>query len=76
MANTIMGARPEIQAEIERALEILQKHNYRALVTEDSAGDLKIRFEFGANDQNFHFKKGEWEDAGTVEKKIVDDLDI
>lgn len=76
MQNTITGGSPEVQQEIEQALEALKKNKYKATVGEESAGDLAIRFELGATDQTLKFKKDEWRKPGAVKKKIVDDLDI
>ena len=75
MPNTITGGSPEIQGEIESALDELKKNNYKAVVQENG-DELDIRFEFGANDQTLKFKQGDWRTAGAVQKKIVDDLDI
>jgi hypothetical protein len=76
MPNTVIGASPEVQQEIEHALEMLKKNKYKATVGGETAGDLSIRFEFGATDQTLKFKKDEWRKKGAVEKKIIDDLDI
>lgn len=77
MPNTVVGGSPEIQAEIERALQVLKKDKYKAVVEDSGAdGDLAIRFAFGATDQTLKFKKDEWRKTGAIEKKIVDDLDI
>lgn len=76
MPNTVMGGTPEIQQEIEHALQVLKKDRYRATVGDGTAGELAIRFEFGATDQTLKFKKDEWRKKGAIEKKIVDGLDI
>jgi len=77
MANTITGGSPEVREEIERALAVLKKDKYRAIVQENgSSGELSIRFEFGANDQTLKFTKDEQRNKGAIEKKIIDDLDI
>lgn len=77
MPNTVVGASPEVQQEIEHALEVLKKNRYKATVQDDGgSGELSIRFEFGATDQTLKFKKDEWRKKGAVEKKIIDDLDI
>lgn len=76
MPNTVVGESPEVREEIEHALQVLKKDKYKATVSGGSEGDLSIRFEFGATDQTLKFKKDEWRKKGTVEKKIIDDLDI
>jgi len=76
MPNTITGGSPEVTQQIEHALQVLKKDRYKAAVQEDPAGDLAIRFEFGATDQTVKFKKDDWRKPGAVEKKIIDDLDI
>jgi hypothetical protein len=76
MPNTVIGAPPEVQQEIEHALQVLKKDKYKATVNNGAEGDLSIRFEFGATDQTLKFKKDEWRKKGAIEKKIMDDLDI
>jgi hypothetical protein len=76
MPNTITGGSPEVREEIERALAVLKKDKYKATVQETEAGELSLRFEFGANDQTMKFDKNEQRNKGAIEKKIIDDLDI
>jgi organic radical activating enzyme len=74
MPNTIIGGSPEVKEEIERALAVLKKDKYKATVQD--AGELSIRFEFGANDQTLKFSKDERQKRGAIEKKIVDKLEL
>lgn len=76
MANTIVGGSPEVREEIERALSVLKKDRYKAMVGDGGSGEISIRFEFGANDQTMKFSRDEQAKRGAIEKKIVDDLDI
>jgi hypothetical protein len=76
MPNTVIGGSPEVQEEIEHALQALRKNKYKATVGDGTAGELSIRFEFGATDQTLKFKKDEWRKKGAIEKKIIDGLDI
>jgi organic radical activating enzyme len=74
MPNTITGGSPELREEIERALTVLKKDKYKAIVQD--TGELSIRFEFGANDQTLKFNKDEQRHKGAVEKKIIDKLEL
>lgn len=74
--NVVQSGPPEVEAEIKRALEVLQKRGYQVDASEGPSGDLAIDFKFGATEQTLKFSKDEWQRPGTVEKRIVDDLDI
>ena len=74
--NVVQSAPPEVETEIKRALEVLQKRGYQVDASQGPAGDLSIDFKFGATEQTLKFSKDEWRTPGTVEKRIVEDLDI
>jgi hypothetical protein len=76
MSDNIINAPPELQAEITSALTVLKKKGYRVNVEEGAAGELLLHFRFGENEQTLKVTRDERQKAGTVEKHIVDKLDI
>lgn len=76
MRENVINAPPELQEEINRGLAALKKQGYRVNAIEDGSGDLALDFQFGATEQTLKFSKDEWRTRGTVEKRILDKLDI
>ena len=76
MENTVVGASPEIDEEINRALSTLKKRRYQATVQEDSSGQHAITFKLGETEQTMRFTDNEWRQKGAIEKKIIDKLEI
>ncbi len=76
MQENVVSAPPEVQDEIKRGLDTLKKHGYQVTARQDSSGDLSIDFRFGASEQTLKFANDEWKKPGTVEKRIVENLDI
>jgi hypothetical protein len=76
MQENVVSAPPEVQDEIQRGLDTLKKHGYQVTAQPNSSGELTIDFKFGATEQTLKFTKDEWSKAGTVEKRIVDKLEI
>jgi hypothetical protein len=76
MRENVITAPPELQEEINRALNVLKKGGYTVKANEDSSGELSLDFRFGATEQVMKFAKDEWRHKGTVEKRIIDKLEI
>lgn len=77
MPNNVITAPTEISDEINRAFETLKKTRYEATAHEDQNSDeLSLEFRLGESRQVLKFTKGEWRKPGTVEKKIIDKLEI
>lgn len=76
MAQNVIDAPPELQEEINRGLAALKKNGYRVTAKKEGSGDLAIDFQFGATEQKLKFSANEWQKPGTVEKRILDKLDI
>jgi hypothetical protein len=76
MAENTITVPPQIETEIAAGLAALKKKGYRVTADESAAGELSLRFEFGANEQILKFANNEWQKPGTVEKRILDKLDI
>jgi hypothetical protein len=76
MRENVITAPPELQEEINRALNVLKKGGYTVKANEDSSGELSLDFRFGATEQVMKFTKDEWRHKGTVEKRIIDKLEI
>lgn len=76
MAQNVIDAPPELQEEINRGLAALKKNGYRVTAKKEGSGDLAIDFQFGATEQKLKFAANEWQKPGTVEKRILDKLDI
>lgn len=76
MRENVIDAPPELHEEISRGLAALKKNGYRVTAKQAGPDDLAIDFQFGATEQTLKFAKGEWQKKGTVEKRILDKLDI
>lgn len=76
MAENTITVPPQIEPEIVAGLAVLKKKGYRVQASEGTGGELALRFEFGANDQVLKFTADEWKKPGSVEKRIIDKLDI
>lgn len=76
MRENVVTAPPEVQDEINRALNVLKKGGYQVNASESPSGDLALDFKFGATEQVLKFTKDEWRNKGAVEKRIVDKLEI
>jgi hypothetical protein len=76
MRENVIDAPPELQEEISRGLAALKKNGYRVAAKQSSSGELDLDFQFGATEQKLKFTKDEWQKKGTVEKRILDKLDI
>lgn len=76
MRENVVTAPPEVQDEIIRALNVLKKGGYQVKASEASSGELSLDFRFGATEQQLKFAKDEWRNTGTVEKRIIDKLEI
>jgi hypothetical protein len=76
MQQNVIDASPEIQNEITRGLAALKKNGYRVVAQKDESGGLAIDFQFGASEQKLKFTADEWQRPGTIEKRIIDNLDI
>ena len=76
MRENVITAPPELQQEIERALNVLKKGGYTVNANEASSGELALDFRFGATEQVMRFAKDEWRQKGTIEKRIIDKLEI
>jgi hypothetical protein len=76
MRENVITAPPEVEEEIQRALSVLKKGGYTVTANEASSGELALDFRFGATEQVMKFTKGEWRQKGTVEKRIIDKLEI
>ncbi len=76
MRENVITAPPEVQNEINRALATLKKGGYQVTTQENPSGDLALDFKFGATEQTLKFTRDEWQKPGTVEKRIIDKLEI
>lgn len=76
MRENVVTAPPEVQDEINRALNVLKKGGYKVNASQGSSGELSLDFQFGATEQMLKFAKDEWRNKGTVEKRIIDKLEI
>lgn len=75
MQENTITAPPQIQSEIVAALDVLKKKGYQ--VTSEKNGDeLWLHFQFGEYEQVLKFSQDALQEPGTVEKRIIDDLDI
>ena len=76
MTENTITVPPEIEPEVVAGLAALKKKGYRVQADEGTGGELALHFEFGANEQILKFAGDEWQKPGTVEKRIIDKLDI
>jgi hypothetical protein len=76
MRENVIDAPPELHEEINRGLAALKKNGYRVTAKQGGSGELALDFQFGATEQTLKFVKDEWQKKGTVEKRILDKLDI
>jgi hypothetical protein len=76
MAENTISVPPQIESEVAAGLAALKKKGYRVTADESRTGELALRFEFGANEQILKFTNNDWQKPGTVEKRIIDKLDI
>jgi len=76
MRENVITAPPEVQDEIQRALNVLKKGGYTVNANEAPSGELALDFRFGATEQVMKFAKDEWRQKGTIEKRIIDKLEI
>jgi hypothetical protein len=74
--DDIITAPPQIEPEIVAGLAAMKKKGYRVTTDEGSSGEILLHFRFGESEQTLKFSKDEWQKSGTVEKRIVDKLDI
>ncbi|MBV8896900.1 MAG: hypothetical protein JO051_10350 [Acidobacteriaceae bacterium] len=76
MAENTLAVPSQIEPEIVAGLAALKKKGYRVKADEGAGGELALHFEFGANEQILKFSDNEWQKPGTVQKRIIDKLDI
>jgi len=78
MPNNVVTAPPEIADEINRGLAVLQKkEGYEAKVVDGPDADqFSILFTFGEASQTMKFKRSDAKKKGTIEKQVVDRLNI
>lgn len=76
MAENTINVPPQVESEVTAGLAALKKKGYRVSAEQGADGELSLRFEFGANEQILKFPNNEWQKSGTVEKRILDKLDI
>jgi hypothetical protein len=76
MAENTITVPPQIESEVTSGLAALKKKGYRVNSEVGASGELLLHFEFGANEQTLKFGSSEWQQSGTIEKRILDKLDI
>ena len=76
MAENTIAVPSQIEPEIVAGLAALKKKGYRVKADAGAGGELALHFEFGANEQILKFSDNEWQKPGTVQKRIIDKLDI
>jgi hypothetical protein len=76
MAENTITVPPQLEPEIAAGLAVMKKKGYRVTAEEPGSGELLLHFKFGEYEQTLKFSNGEWENPGTVEKRIVEKLDI
>lgn len=76
MAQNVIDAPTDVQDEITRGLAALKKNGYRVTAKKEGSGDLALDFQFGATEQKLKFTADEWQKPGTIEKRILDKLEI
>ena len=74
--NDTITAPPQIEPEIVAGLAALKKKGYRVSAEEGASGELLLHFQFGATEQTLKFANDEWQKPGTVQQRIIDNLDI
>jgi hypothetical protein len=74
--DDIITAPPQIEPEIVAGLAELKKKGYRVTSEQGASGELLLHFQLGASEQTLKFANDEWQKSGTVQKRIVDKLDI
>ena len=76
MAENTITAPPQIEPEIAAGLAVFKKNGYRVSAEQGASGELLLHFRFGEYEQTLRFDADEWQKPGTVEKRIIDKLDI
>ncbi len=76
MNENVITSPPQIESEIVAGLAALKKNGYKVTADEATSGELLLHFKFGENEQTLKFSGDEWQKSGTVEKRIIEKLDI
>jgi hypothetical protein len=76
MKENTISAPPQIEPEIVAGLAAMKKNGYRVTADQGTSGELLLRFRFGESEQTLKFANNEWQKSGTVQKRILDKLDI
>lgn len=76
MAENTITVPPQIEPEVVAGLAALKKKGYRVKADEGTGGEIALHFEFGANEQILKFSGDERQKPGSIEKRIINDLDI
>jgi len=76
MRENNISAPVELRDEIARALATLKKSGYTVESQGDGSDNFSLVFHLGENEQTIKFTGDEWRNAGTVEQRIIDKLEI